>query len=105
NRWRRCDSTMAQSLPLPDSTVHRSKRMGMTIVASGRRLHSFGRGMAAHLPNRYSLPHNVNVQEPSALAYWCRHFDTSAERLLAAVKKVGTNPAIVSLELRVRQPA
>lgn len=57
---------------------------------------------AGYLPNRFSIPHDVNVKQPSALAYWCRHFDTSVERLLAAVKKVGTNPSIVRLELRVR---
>ena len=54
------------------------------------------------VPTRYSTAHNVNIHDAAAIGYWCRHFDTTAERLIAAVKKVGSNPSIVRLELRVR---
>ena len=76
--------------------------MGTVVELAGLARGMSPRGTLSYLPNRYSQPHNVNVHEPSAIAYWCRHFDTSVERLLAAVKKVGTNPAIVRLELRAR---
>lgn len=49
---------------------------------------------------RYNAPFNVSTREPSAVEYWCRHFDTSPERLLEAVRRVGSNPDIVRLELR-----
>jgi hypothetical protein len=45
-------------------------------------------------------PFNVSTREPAAVAYWCRHFDTTPERLLEAVRRVGSNPDIVRLELR-----
>jgi len=77
--------------------------MGTVIeLANERKRASLPDNKLVFLPNRYSTPHNVNVNDTSAIAYWCRHFDTTAERLLAAVKKVGTNPAIVRLELRAR---
>jgi len=77
--------------------------MGMVIeLATERRRAPLQDSKLVYLPNRHSMPHNVNVEDASAVAYWCRHFDTTAERLLAAVKKVGTNPAIVRLELRAR---
>jgi len=77
--------------------------MGMVVeLALERRRSASPDNKLVYLANRHSMSHNVNVQEPSAIAYWCRHFDTTAERLLAAVKKVGTNPAIVRLELRAR---
>ena len=77
--------------------------MGMVIeLATERRRAPLADCKLVYLPNRHSMPHNVNVQDAAAIAYWCRHFDTSAEHLIAAVKKVGTNPAIVRLELRAR---
>ena len=77
--------------------------MGMVVeLGAERKRAALPDNKLVYLPNRFSMPHNVNVQEPSGIAYWCRHFDTTAERLLAAVKKVGTNPAIVRLELRAR---
>lgn len=76
--------------------------MGMVVELAERQRSASPDNKLVYLPNRYSMPHNVNVREASAIEYWCRHFDTTAERLLAAVKKVGTNPAIVRLELRAR---
>jgi hypothetical protein len=52
--------------------------------------------------NRHSAPFNVSTREPAAIEYWCRHFNTTPERLLDAVKRVGSNPDIIRLELRVR---
>lgn len=52
--------------------------------------------------NRYCTPFNVSTREPAAVAYWCRHFNTSPEKLIAAVRKVGSNPDIIRLELRAR---
>ena len=52
--------------------------------------------------NRYSAPFNVSTREPAAVEYWCRHFNTSPERLIEAVRKVGSNPDIIRLELRTR---
>ncbi len=49
---------------------------------------------------RDSTPFTISTREPSAIAYWCRHFNVSPERLLAAVRRVGSNPDIVRLELR-----
>ncbi|HEY2396665.1 MAG TPA: DUF3606 domain-containing protein [Rudaea sp.] len=49
---------------------------------------------------RSSTPFTISTREPSAIAYWCRHFNVSPERLLAAVRRVGSNPDIVRLELR-----
>ena len=45
-------------------------------------------------------PFNVSTREPEAIAYWCRHFNTTPERLLRAVRRVGSNPDIIRLELR-----
>jgi hypothetical protein len=61
-----------------------------------------GRGylMATLHTARHNTPFNISTREPSAIAYWCRHFDVPPERLLAAVKRVGSNPDIVRLELR-----
>jgi len=52
--------------------------------------------------NRYCAPFNVSTREPAAIEYWCRHFNTSPERLVEAVRKVGSNPDIIRLELRAR---
>ena len=49
---------------------------------------------------RHCAPFTISTREPSAIAYWCRHFGVSPERLLAAVRRVGSNPDIVRLELR-----
>jgi hypothetical protein len=49
---------------------------------------------------RNCTPFTISTREPSAIAYWCRHFNVSPERLLAAVRRVGSNPDIVRLELR-----
>ncbi len=52
--------------------------------------------------NRYCAPFNVSTREPAAIEYWCRHFNTSPEKLVEAVRKVGSNPDIIRLELRAR---
>jgi hypothetical protein len=52
--------------------------------------------------NRYCAPFNVSTREPAAIEYWCRHFNTSPERLIEAVRKVGSNPDIIRMELRAR---
>lgn len=52
--------------------------------------------------HRYVAPFNVSTREPAAIDYWCRHFNTTPERLLDAVKRVGSNPDIIRLELRAR---
>jgi len=52
--------------------------------------------------NRYRAPFNVSTRDPAAVEYWCRHFNTSPERLIEAVRKVGSNPDIIRLELRSR---
>jgi len=51
---------------------------------------------------RHSLPFNVSTREPAAIEYWCRHFNTSPDRLLDAVRRVGSNPDIIRLALRNR---
>ena len=53
-------------------------------------------------PSRHSAPFHVSVREPASVEYWCRHFNTTPERLLDAVKRVGSNPDIIRLELRSR---
>ena len=52
--------------------------------------------------NRYCAPFNVSTREPAAIEYWCRHFNISPDRLIEAVRKVGSNPDIIRLELRSR---
>ena len=52
--------------------------------------------------SRNLAPFNVSTREPAAIDYWCRHFNTSPERLCEAVRKVGSNPDIVRLALRTR---
>ena len=49
---------------------------------------------------RCCAPFNISLREVPSVEYWCRHFNTSPERLLEAVRRVGTNPDIVRLELR-----
>jgi len=49
---------------------------------------------------RHSAPFNISLRDAPAIEYWCRHLDTSPELLLEAVRRVGTNPDIVRLELR-----
>ena len=51
-------------------------------------------------PTRHSAAFDISLRDTSAVEYWCRHFHTSPERLLEAVRRVGTNPDIVRLELR-----
>jgi hypothetical protein len=51
---------------------------------------------------RHSLPFNVSTREPAAIEYWCRHFNTSPERLVDAIRRVGSNPDIIRLALRGR---
>ena len=65
---------------------------------SRRDSHSLSLGAS----NRYNAPFNVSTRDAAAIEYWCRHFNTSPERLLAAVRKVGSNPDITRLELRSR---
>ena len=52
--------------------------------------------------NRHMAPFNVSTREPASIAYGCRHFHTTPERLLDAVRRVGSNPDIIRLELRSR---
>lgn len=52
--------------------------------------------------SRYCAPFNVSTREPAAIEYWCRHFNTTPEKLIDAVRKVGSNPDIIRLELRAR---
>jgi hypothetical protein len=52
--------------------------------------------------SRHNAPFNVSTRDAAAIEYWCRHFNTSPDRLLAAVRKVGSNPDIIRLELRSR---
>lgn len=52
--------------------------------------------------SRHCAPFNVSTREPAAIEYWCRHFNTTPERLLDAVKRVGSNPDIIRLALRAR---
>jgi hypothetical protein len=54
------------------------------------------------LGSRVSAPFNVSLREPAAVSYWCRHFNTTPERLFDAVTEVGSNPAIIRLHLRKR---
>ena len=49
---------------------------------------------------RSSAPFNISLRDSPAVEYWCRHFNTSPEQLLEAVRRVGTNPDVVRLELR-----
>jgi hypothetical protein len=58
-----------------------------------RRLAPAGNVIFAH--DRFNPPHNIDLNLPSALAYWCRQFKTTPERLLDAVRAAGTNPSIV----------
>jgi hypothetical protein len=44
-------------------------------------------------------PHGIDLQRPPAVAYWCRQFKTTPERLFAAVKTVGSNPSVVRKRL------
>ena len=47
-------------------------------------------------------PFKVSLEQPAALMYWCRHFQTTPERLRDSVMKVGANPDIIRLHLRTR---
>jgi hypothetical protein len=42
-----------------------------------------------------NTPHKVDLDKPVAIAYWCRYFRTTPERLLGVVMRAGTNPSIV----------
>lgn len=65
-------------------------------------VHAYGNAATISGAHRYIAPFNVSTREPAAIAYWCRHFNTTPERLLDAVKRVGSNPDIIRLELRAR---
>jgi len=41
----------------------------------------------------------VNIHEPYELNYWCKKWGVSKERLVAAVKAVGTNKNAVAQHL------
>lgn len=53
-----------------------------------------------HRPAHHTVSFEVSLREPAAVSYWCGHFDTTPERLLEAVRRVGHNPDVVRLELR-----
>jgi hypothetical protein len=104
--------------PRPDATarlhrrgmfvaIHSRKRSRRTRMATVLDPNPAGRkSLAATLQAaRNSTPFTISTREPSAIAFWCRHFNVSPERLLAAVRKVGSNPDIVRLELRAFQSA
>jgi hypothetical protein len=48
---------------------------------------------------RFSRPHNVDLNAPSAITYWCRYFKTTPERLGETVRRVGRNPSVVQRAL------
>jgi hypothetical protein len=71
-------------------------------LAARRGRNAVSNGSPVGLATRHYTPHDISLREPEAVMYWCRHFNTTPEQLVAAVKKVGTNPAIVQLQLRGR---
>jgi hypothetical protein len=94
-----CFSNALNHTIASDFEFERSKSMSAVLQIN---LAMIDRSGPSTISNRHSRPHNVNLSEPAAMVYWCRHFDTAPELLLDAVKKVGTNPAIVRLQLRKR---
>ena len=44
-------------------------------------------------------PKRVNVEDPSAAAYWARRFQVPVENVIAAVHAVGDEPAAVAAHL------
>jgi hypothetical protein len=82
--------------------IHSGNRWRRAYVATVLDSNPAGRtSLAATLQAaRNSTPFTISTREPAAIGYWCRHFNVSSERLLAAVRKVGSNPDIVRLELR-----
>lgn len=44
-------------------------------------------------------PKRVNVEEPSAAAYWARRFQVPVEDVIAAVHAAGDDPAAVAAHL------
>ncbi|MFC6790981.1 DUF3606 domain-containing protein [Methylobacterium komagatae] len=49
-------------------------------------------------------PTRVNVEEPSAAAYWARRFQVPVEKVIAAVQDVGDDPAAVAGQLGLPWP-
>jgi hypothetical protein len=74
----------------------------MATAIDGNLARRDSRSLSSSAATRYSAPFNVSTRDAAAIEYWCRHFNTSPERLLAAVRKVGSNPDIIRLELRTR---
>jgi hypothetical protein len=63
---------------------------------------SSGFAASFYKSSRHCAPFNVSTREPASIDYWCRHFNTTPERLLDAVKRVGSNPDNIRLALRAR---
>lgn len=49
-------------------------------------------------------PKRVNIEEPSAAAYWARRFQVPVEAVIAAVREVGDDPAAVARHLGLPWP-
>lgn len=46
----------------------------------------------------------MNVEDPSAAAYWARRFQVPVEDVIAAVREVGDDPAAVAGHLGLPWP-
>jgi hypothetical protein len=95
------------SLPEPSWHIHcdlpaqhPAEELGMATVIEQIPARSKYLTATFRAATRHCAPFNVSTCEPAAIEYWCRHFGTSPQRLLEAVKRVGSNPDIVRLELR-----
>jgi hypothetical protein len=95
------------SLPEPSWHIHcdlpaqhPAEELGMATVIEQIPARSKYLTATFRAATRHCAPFNVSTREPAAIEYWCRHFGTSPQRLLEAVKRVGSNPDIVRLELR-----
>jgi len=56
----------------------------------------------SYASDRGHSAYSVSLRDATSTRYWCRHFDTTPERLAEAVRQVGSNPAIVQLLFRTR---
>ena len=65
-------------------------------------VHAYGNAATISGAHRYIAPFNVSTREPAAIAYWCRHFNTTATRRLDAVTRVASKPHTSRLEWRAR---
>lgn len=49
-------------------------------------------------------PKHVNVEDPSAAAYWARRFQVPVEDVMKAVREAGDDPAAVAAHLGLPWP-